>query len=184
MYGIGSNRSTEQSDATDQVAPTGREQSFQSAIRRRAGRQLDELSTAPVVQTQRYYGPAWEHVGRQKSFRPDPMSPASSVRWTQRDQEDMKHPDTMWVEPANAAYPLPVLWDTYADHLGGRTKPASPTTIRKYKYTLIHFQRSLELHGDPSILASVTPFAVERWIGDCRKGVIPRFDEEATGTDR
>ena len=109
------------------------------------------------------------------------MPSVSIAQRTQRDQEDMKHPDTMWVEPANAEYPLPVLWDTYADHLAGRIKPASPTTIRKYKYTLIHFQRSLELHGDPPILASVTPFAVERWIGDCRKGVVPRFDRKPQG---
>ncbi len=45
----------------------------------------------------------------------------------------MKHPPEMWTEPANADYPLPVLWDTYAEHLAGRTKPASPDTIRKYK---------------------------------------------------
>jgi len=93
----------------------------------------------------------------------------------------MEHPETMWTEPANAQYPLPVLWDTYAEHLAGRTRPASPATIRKYKYTLIHFERSLELHGQPAVLASVTPVAVERWIGDCRKGLVPRFDGKEQG---
>jgi site-specific recombinase XerD len=106
------------------------------------------------------------------------MASASAAHWTQKSEEDMQHPPEMWSEPANSDYPLPVLWDSYAEHLAGRTKPASPGTIRKYKYTLIHFERSLQLHGDPLVLASVTPSAVERWFGDCRAGRIPRFDKK------
>jgi site-specific recombinase XerD len=88
----------------------------------------------------------------------------------------MKHPATMWTEPANSDYPLEVLWDTYAEHLSGRTKPASPATIRKYKYMFGSFMKSLKFHGDPLTLSSVTPVAVERWIADCRLSRIPRED--------
>src|SRR5262249_36523293 len=73
-------------------------------------------------------------------------------------------------------YPLRVLLETYIRHLGGRTKPASPATIDKYKRTLNHFMKSLELNGDQAILANLTPFTVERYVGDCRAGRIPRED--------
>jgi site-specific recombinase XerD len=88
----------------------------------------------------------------------------------------MKHPDNVWTELSNSEYPLPVLLETYIRHLGGRTKPASPATIDKYKRTLNHFMKSLELNGDQAILANLTPFTIERYVGDCRAGRIPRED--------
>ena len=36
--------------------------------------------------------------------------------------------------------------------------------------------RRLELHGQECVLASITPFAVESWIADCRNGRLPRLD--------
>jgi site-specific recombinase XerD len=111
------------------------------------------------------------------------MASAGAARTT-RTQEDMRHPPNIWTEPTNADYPLKVLWDTYAQHLAGRSKPASPSTIRKYQFTLLNFQRSLELHGDPDVLSSLTPFAVERWIADCRAGSIHTNDRRQHGPRR
>ena len=91
-------------------------------------------------------------------------------------QEDMQHPESVWTEPSNAQYPIGVLRETYRDHLSGRTKAASPATIRKYDYTLESLSRSLELHEQAPVLASITPFAVERWVADCRNGRLPRLD--------
>jgi site-specific recombinase XerD len=88
----------------------------------------------------------------------------------------MQHPESIWTEPSNAEYPISVLMETYRDHLSGRSRPASPATIRKYDYTLESLSRSLELAGTHWVLASITPFAVERWIGDCRSGRLPRLD--------
>src|SRR6478736_2951233 len=115
--------------------------------------------------TQRYYGPNWERSSGQALIEPAQMPPPSPAHWTQEPQEDMKHPDNVWTELSNSEYPLPVLLETYIRHLGGRTKPASPATIDKYKRTLNHFMKSLELNGDQAILANVTPFTVERWVG-------------------
>jgi site-specific recombinase XerD len=89
----------------------------------------------------------------------------------------MEHPESIWTEPSNAQYPISVLREAYRDHLAGCTKPASPATIRKYDNTLESLSRSLVLHGLPLVLASITPLAIERWVADCRKGLIPRIDE-------
>jgi site-specific recombinase XerD len=83
----------------------------------------------------------------------------------------------MWTEPSNAQYPIDVLRETYRNHLSGRTRPASPATIRKYDYTLESLSRSLELHGQALVLASITPFAIERWVADCRNARLPRIDD-------
>jgi hypothetical protein len=91
---------------------------------------------------------------------------------TLRNAEDMRHPPSIWTEPSNADYPLPVLRDAYVEHLAGRTRPASRATIHKYVYSLLNFERSLLLQGEPLVLASLTPFAIERWISDCRAGRI------------
>jgi site-specific recombinase XerD len=89
----------------------------------------------------------------------------------------MQHPESMWTEPSNAQYPISVLRETYREHLARRTKPASPATIRKYDYALESLSRSLELHGQALELASITPFAVECWVADCRTGCLPRVDD-------
>jgi hypothetical protein len=89
----------------------------------------------------------------------------------------MQHPESMWTEPSNAQYPISVLRATYRDHLSGRTRPASPATIRKYDYTLESLSRSLDLHGQTLVLASITPFAIERWVADCRNARLPRLDD-------
>jgi site-specific recombinase XerD len=89
----------------------------------------------------------------------------------------MQHPESMWTEPSNAQYPIVVLRETYREHLAGRTKPASPATIRKYDYALESLSRSLGLHDQALMLASITPFNVERWVADCRGARLPRIDD-------
>jgi site-specific recombinase XerD len=44
--------------------------------------------------------------------------------------------------------------------------------------------RPLELHGEPDVLSSLTPFAVERWIADCRAGSIQTNDRRQHGPRR
>jgi integrase/recombinase XerD len=110
--------------------------------------------------------------GRQRSASGRIRAAGAAAR-TLRNAEDMRHPPSIWTEPSNTDYPLPVLRDAYAEHLAGRTRPASPATIRKYTYSLLSFGRSLLLHDEPLVLGSLTPFAVERWIADCRAGRIP-----------
>ena len=70
------------------------------------------------------------HVGKEPLDIPP-------VRWSNgiaavlsraEDQEDMRHPPNIWTEPTNADYPLKVLWDTYAQHLAGQSKPQPPLT--------------------------------------------------------
>lgn len=128
--------------------------------------------------TDRYYGPDWER-SRQQSIVDAPMPFARAALGTKL-EEDMEHPDSVWTELSNAQYPLHVLLETYKSHLSGRTDPASPTTITKYLRTVDHFMRSLSLHNDALVLASVTPNRVERWLGDCRQGRIPRADTRTT----
>src|SRR5437870_7089053 len=76
---------------------------------------------------------------------------------TLRNPEDMKHPPTIWTDPFNADYPLPELGDAYAEYLCGRTRPTSKGTVGTYIRGLLSFEKSLRLHGDPLVLASVTP---------------------------
>jgi site-specific recombinase XerD len=135
------------------------------------------------VHAQRYYGPRWHQNGGLANQGDGPMETTVAIG-TLRTQEDMRHPQHIWTEPSNGQYPLAVLWDMYAEHLAGRSKPASPATIRKYQFTLLSFQRSLEVHGEPVVLSSVTPFAVERWIADCRCGRIPTRDRRHHGPRR
>src|SRR5690242_19312080 len=125
---------------------------------------------------ERYYGPNWEGAYGQQSRAGVPIPAAVATERTTFTQEDMQHPESIWTEVSNAQYPIRVLRETYRDHLSGRTRPASPATIRKYDYTLESLCRSLELHGQERVLASITPFAVERWIADCRSGRLPRLD--------
>lgn len=88
-------------------------------------------------------------------------------------ESDMRHPDQVWADPGDADLPLEELCEAYRSHLEGRSKPASPTTIRKYMETIDSFAKSLALHSEPLVLASLTPYAVERWVTDQRRGVLP-----------
>lgn len=96
------------------------------------------------------------------------MSPdrASEIheRW-----EEMKHQADVWKDESFADVSLHELRESYQNYLEGREKPASPDTIDKYLDTLIGFEKSLEKHGDPLTLASLTPGAVRRWIAEQRR---------------
>jgi len=100
------------------------------------------------------------------------MASVGAVR-TLRSQEDVRHPPAIWTEPSNCSYPLSALRAAYEEHLAGRGQPASPATIRKYKNAIQSFERSLQLHGEASVLENLTPFAVERWFADLRTGRLP-----------
>lgn len=73
-------------------------------------------------------------------------------------------PDTIWQHPSAPGYPLEKLIDEFALYLQGRSKPASPETVKKYDQSLRHLLASLVAAGDPPVLASLTPAAGDRWI--------------------
>lgn len=106
------------------------------------------------------------------------MVVSANARWTSP-QETMRHAKNVWTEPDNADYPLAKLYDLYETHLGNRSKPVQAGTIVTYLSRLACFQRSLELHSEPLVLASVTQANVEQWIADMRKGNLgATFTEE------
>lgn len=84
-------------------------------------------------------------------------------------KEDVQHPSRVWVDPSYANERLAQLSEYFVEYLKGRSKPAAPSTIEKYSYSLQTFVRSLERHGEPVTLASLTPFAVNRWIAEQRR---------------
>jgi hypothetical protein len=43
----------------------------------------------------------------------------------------MRHPDTVWANPADAELTPEELSEAYRSHLEGRSRSASPATIRK-----------------------------------------------------
>lgn len=87
----------------------------------------------------------------------------TNERW-----EDMKHPSTVWSDPAFADESLHRLREEYLAYLKGRAEAASAGTIDKYGKTLLSFIRSLEKHDEPTTLASLTPGAVNRWVSEQR----------------
>jgi site-specific recombinase XerD len=116
-------------------------------------------------------------------LRPSPTGSLTfdGARRTPRNQEDMRHPQSIWTELDNADYPLPELRAAYKTHLSSRSKPVAPGTIATYSRRLESFEASLSLvdHdtepqrlGDPLVLASVTIENVERWLTDMRRGRI------------
>jgi site-specific recombinase XerD len=57
----------------------------------------------------------------------------------------------------------------YLQALKGASKPKSPRTIQKYMESLKSLRQSLERHGDPLELGSITAFTVTRWLAELRK---------------
>lgn len=94
---------------------------------------------------------------------------------------DMRHPDTVWADPADADLTLEELSAAYRSHLEGRSRPASPATIRKYMETIDSFCKSLVLHGERLVLGNLTPSAVERWVADQRRGLLPTRHKDQFG---
>ena len=85
-----------------------------------------------------------------------------------RKQEEMRHPSTVWVDPAYAEEPLDRLRRDYLDYLRGQAQPTSPDTVVKYNSALLAFIRFLERQGEEQVLGAVTPGAVNAWVNDQR----------------
>jgi site-specific recombinase XerD len=96
-----------------------------------------------------------------------------------RKQEEMRHPPSVWADPAYAEQDLHELREAYLSYLRGRAKPVASATVIKYNKTLLSFIASLGSHGDPITLAMVTPANVSRWVGERRARGL---SEEGTAT--
>lgn len=81
----------------------------------------------------------------------------------------MKHPARVWVDPEHADEDLYRLVREYEHHLRGRANRVQEGTLDKYRKSLASFFRSLERAGEPVVLGSVTPFAVNRWVTEQRE---------------
>src|SRR5438128_1908130 len=85
-----------------------------------------------------------------------------------RNEEDLHHPARVWAEPEYEHLPLSRLLAEYQQHLRHRSKPASADTVIAYTKALTSLMASIEKAGEPTTLASLTPDAVERWLGERR----------------
>lgn len=81
-------------------------------------------------------------------------------------QEDMQHPTTAYAHRSYAKTPLDQLRVEWLAHLRGRIPSVSLDTIKKYDDTLRRFIRSLEDHGKPAVMSSLTPYNVDIWTAD------------------
>jgi len=81
-------------------------------------------------------------------------------------EEEMRHPTTVWTDPAYADESLTRLRDEWTHHLTVGAGKRSQQTVRKYLQDLDDFVRSLERHEIEVVLGSVTPDAVNLWIAD------------------
>jgi len=94
---------------------------------------------------------------------------ASGTVPTNESWEEMKHPSHVWTDPSYAEESLSRLCKEYVEYLEGRAQAASPATLEKYRKSLVSFVRSLERNGEPTVLGSLTPQAVNRWVTEQRK---------------
>jgi site-specific recombinase XerD len=78
-------------------------------------------------------------------------------------------PDNIWRHAGAPNVCLRKLVDEFVLFLKGRSKPASPQTITKYKQSLDLLLASIEAAGDPLVLESLTPAAGDRWIAQQRQ---------------
>ena len=83
-----------------------------------------------------------------------------------RKEEDMRHPVQLWTDPAFAEESLRRLRDEYKRHISAGPNKLAVKTVRKYMQDLDDFLRSLERHGLPLVLGSVTADALSQWTGD------------------
>jgi site-specific recombinase XerD len=81
-------------------------------------------------------------------------------------EEEMRHPIQIWTDSAFADEPLRRLRDEWKRHLTAGTGKRAEKTVRKYLQDFDDFVRSLERHGLEPVLGSVTPDAVNLWVGD------------------
>ncbi|HEY3079236.1 MAG TPA: tyrosine-type recombinase/integrase [Chloroflexota bacterium] len=80
----------------------------------------------------------------------------------------MRHPDKVWSDRTYAEEPLDRLIKEYLEYLRGRAQRVSAATVQNYRAGLLSFYRSLERNREPTVLGSVTPHAVDRWVTERR----------------
>ena len=83
-------------------------------------------------------------------------------------EEVLRHPDKVWTDRTYAEEPLDRLVKEYAEYLRGRAQRVSAATVQNYRAGLLSFYRSLERNHEPTVLGSVTPHAVDRWVTERR----------------
>ena len=81
----------------------------------------------------------------------------------------MTHPASIWTEPDNKDLGLGRLIAEYIVYLEGRSEATAAGTVVKYRASLVSLRQSIQRHGDPDALASITPFAVNQWVAAQRK---------------
>jgi site-specific recombinase XerD len=93
----------------------------------------------------------------------------------------LRHPEHAWVEAGYAEEPLDQLVEGYLSYLAGRAEAVSPQTILKYRKSLTSLVRSIAGAGEATVLGSLTPAAVNRWVavqrleGKADEGVASRL---------
>jgi site-specific recombinase XerD len=95
-------------------------------------------------------------------------------------EEDMRHADDVWKDPAYAREPLRRLRDEYKRHISSGPTRLAGKTVRKYVQDLDAFIDCLVGQGLDPVLGSVTPDAVTRWT----EGQEARGNGEATVAGR
>jgi site-specific recombinase XerD len=78
----------------------------------------------------------------------------------------MQHPPFVYAVDTYAETPLAELHRGWMGWLRGRVPAYSQETIKKYDDTFWRFYHSLRDHGEPLVMASLTPENVEIWLGD------------------
>jgi integrase/recombinase XerD len=82
-------------------------------------------------------------------------------------EEDMRHPDKVWTDPAFVDEPLARLRDEFLRRPVTRgKKKLSPATIRKYRQDLADCFGAFERLAIPLVLGSLTDDSVARWVSD------------------
>lgn len=82
----------------------------------------------------------------------------------------MKHTTDEFVRPDYADLDIADVVDDWMTEMAAR--PVSPHTLRSYSKAMLSFTRSLALHNQPPILASLTEANVSTWRTDMRQGKI------------
>src|SRR5579859_2368302 len=98
---------------------------------------------------------------------PEPRSIISSNLAIQtRKEEDVRHPAHVWTDPAFEEESLQRLRHEYRRHVSSGPNKVAEKTVRKYFQDIDDFLRSMERHGVPLVLGSLTPDSVSLWAED------------------
>jgi site-specific recombinase XerD len=82
------------------------------------------------------------------------------------EEEDMRHPQHVWQDPAFANEPLRRLRDEYRRHISSGPSKLAGKTVRKYVQDLDAFIDCLVAQGLEPVLGSLTPDAIARWTAE------------------